>query len=499
MRPAALLVLCVALCLARPAGAAAPAGDVPTYHGNPARTGHYVTPGMTWRRAGALRRDTAFDGSLSGHVYAQPLFWQPPGAARALLIVATETNIVQALDARTGREVWQRTLGTPARSGDLPCGDISPLGVTGTPVIDPATGTLYLDAMVMRQGRPAHLVFALALSDGAERPGWPVDVAAGLRARGMTFQPALQNERGALSLIGDRLYVPYGGHMGDCGDYHGWVVGISVTRPGVFGAWRTAASKGGIWAPGGLAWDGQALYATTGNTEGATRWGGGEAVLRLPPDLAWQPDARSFFAPANWKALDDADLDMSGTGPLPIDLPGDGAPRALLLALGKDGNAYLLDRDHLGGIAAPLARLPVAESQIITAPATWTDGTAAMVAFQATLARCPGGRTVSGIAALRIAGGAPPSVGVAWCAALDGRGAPVVTTTDGTHDPIVWAVGAEGDERLHGFRGDTGAPLFTGGGAAERMAAVRRFSTILVAGGRLYVAGDGRLYAFTLP
>jgi Ca2+-binding RTX toxin-like protein len=85
---------------------------------------------------------------------------------------------------------------------------------------------------------------------------------------------------------------------------------------------------------------------------------------------------------------------------------------------------------------------------------------------------------------------------VAWCAAENGRGSPIVTTTDGKANAIVWAVGGEGDNRLHGFRGDTGAVVFSGGGPGDAMGEVRRFQTLIAAGGRLYVAGDQHVYAF---
>lgn len=119
-----------------------------------------------------------------------------------------------------------------------------------------------------------------------------------------------------------------------------------------------------------------------------------------------------------------------------------------------------------------------------------------LVALQARDAICPAAAPVSGLLALRIAPGTPPGVRPAWCAPFEGRGTPIVTTATGEADPVVWVVGAEGDGRLHGFRGDTGAPVFDGGGAADRMAGLRRFVTPLAAAGRLYVAGDGRVYAF---
>ena len=84
---------------------------VPTYHADEARSGHYVVPGLTWARAGDFKRDLAFDGRVPGNVYAQPLYWRPAGAARGLVIVATEDNVVVALDAFTGSTVWRSRLG----------------------------------------------------------------------------------------------------------------------------------------------------------------------------------------------------------------------------------------------------------------------------------------------------------------------------------------------------------------------------------------------------
>jgi hypothetical protein len=95
---------------------------------------------------------------------------------------------------------------------------------------------------------------------------------------------------------------------------------------------------------------------------------------------------------------------------------------------------------------------------------------------------------------LKITAGSPPGMSTAWCGALSGAGSPIVTTSDGRSDPIVWVVGAEGDGRLHGFRGDTGKPLFTGG--KDAMAGLRHFQTLIAAENRLFVAADGRLYAF---
>lgn len=132
-----------------------------------------------------------------------------------------------------------------------PCGNIDPLGITGTPVIDAPSQTLYLDAMVAEPAGARHLIFALSLQNGATLPGWPVDVMTALAARGEHFDAPDQNQRGALTIVAGRVYVPYGGHFGDCGDYHGWVVGIGVNNPRDIVSWHTRARGGGIWAPAG--------------------------------------------------------------------------------------------------------------------------------------------------------------------------------------------------------------------------------------------------------
>lgn len=100
---------------------------------------------------------------------------------------------------------------------------------------------------------------------------------------------------------------------------------------------------------------------------------------------------------------------------------------------------------------------------------------------------------------MRIGPTSPPTITSVWTVSQNGRGSPFVTSTDGTNNAIVWGIGSEGDQRLHGFDGDTGAVVFSGGGANELMAGTRRFNTGIAARGRIYVANDSRVYAFTVP
>jgi PQQ-like domain len=466
------------------------------YHGSPDRSGNFTIPALNWERARSLHLDPGFHPQFAGHLYAQPLYWQPPGSASGVLIVATENDEVHAIDTRSGNQVWTRSLGRPVALSTQPCGNIDPLGITGTPVIDAATQAVYLAAMVGDAPGAHHRVFALSLKDGAPLPGWPIDVAEALAARGEHFNTRFQNQRGALAILGGRVYVPYGGHYGDCGDYHGWVLGISLRDPRDIVSWNTRGRGGGIWAPGGISGDGRALFVATGNTFGASTWSDGEAVIRLMPDLRHEERPQDFFAPADWKALDERDADLGGSNPLPFDVPSPEGPKPLVLALGKDARAYLLDRGNLGGIGRSLESETVSTQPIRTAPAAYPAADGVFVAFRGQGAHCPSAPSDHNLTALQIRAGSPPALATAWCGAFKGEGSPIVTTTDGRANPIVWIVGAEGDGLLHGYRGDTGEPLFTGGGSGNAMTGLRHFQTLLAAGGRLYVGADGRIYAF---
>jgi len=465
--------------------------SVLTYHGALDRAGRYVVSGLTYDRARGLRLDASFHPAFRGKVYAQPLLWRRPGSSEGELIVVTEDNEVLALDARSGAQLWMHSLGSPVPRSALPCGNISPLGITGAPVIDEARATLYLDAAVMRANGPRHEIFALSLTDGSIEPGWPLDVATAL---GGNFAPSVQNQRGALALFDSKVFIPFSGHWGDCGAYHGFVVGVSIDEPGKATSFSTRARGGGIWAQGGVSGDGQSLFAVTGNTFGATGWADGEAVLRLSPDLARPIESRDYFAPSDWRSLDRDDLDLGGTAAIPLDVPTPNGVRKLIFAIGKSGEAYLLDRDNLGGIGGALASVRVTTNVAITSPAVWSASDGTFVALQGDGAHCPPGGPGGGLIVLKIRVERAPAIETSWCGAVDGAGSPIVTTTDGRSDPIVLIMGADGDNRLHAFKGDDGEPLAT---PPETMRGLHHFQTLIAAEDRLYVAADGTIYAFS--
>ncbi len=291
-----------------------------------------------------------------------------------------------------------------------------------------------------------------------------------------------------MAVIGTNLYVPYGGRSGDCLPYYGWVAGVPLTNPSKLMAWATTAQGGGIWAVGGVASDGVDPFVATGNTFGVTNWGGGEAIVHLLPNLTFATGTTNYWSPTNWYPLDTNDLDIGGTGPLLVDVPG-ATPSKLVVAHGKDGNVYLLNRTNLGGITAPVAQAHVAGGSIIQAAVTYRTALSTYVAFA-------NGNNLYG---LRIGASSPPTITTAWTVSEGGRGSPFVTSTDGTNNMIVWGIGSESDQRLHAFDGDTGATVYTGGGANELMAGTRRFNTGIAARGKIYVANDNKVYAFSVP
>ena len=331
--------------------------NVTQYYNHGSRDGLYVDSAFTLPAATNLVRDLNFDGTIDGAVYAQPLYIDNGPGGRATIIAATESNNVYALDATNGSILWQRNVGTPVSLTNLPCGNIDPMGITGTPVIDLASRSLFLDAMTTPDGGTTkkHLIVSLNLDTGAINPGWPVDLNASASYDGTPFTSSVQGQRGALSIVGNILYVPYGGHFGDCGMYHGWVIGVPLNNPANVTAWATDWFGGGIWAPGGIATDENNPFVVTGNTftNQGDPWGGGEAVIRFQSGPIFSGLASDYWAPTNWQLLDQGDTDLGGSGPLLVDVPG-ATPSSLIVALGKDGNAYLLNRSNLGGIAAPV-------------------------------------------------------------------------------------------------------------------------------------------------
>ena len=463
--------------------------NVTQKNNNLSRDGLYVDPAFTPGNAANLVRDLNFDGTIVGNVHAQPLYIDG-GPNGPMIIAVTASNNIYALNANTGQIIWNRTdIGPPVTSG-LPCGNISPVGTIGTPVVDLASRSLFFDALIDGVTKK-HFIYSLNVDTGATNSGWPVDVNATAMYNGIIFNSLVQEDRGALALVNGIVYVPYSGYFGDCGAYHGWVVGVQINNPSTgVGAWATTATGGGIWGHSGVASDGTNMFVITGNTFSTGGvWSGGEAIIRLQAGPFWSGQTTDYWAPTNWFNLDNGDTDLGGVSAMLIDVPG-ANPSQLVLATGKDGNAYLLNRNNLGGIAAPVAQLSVGGGLLGQSSATYTTSQGTYFVFRS------GSSTLK---AYKITPTSPPTIVSAWTVSQTGQGSPWVTTTDGTNNAIVWVVGAQGDQRLHGYNGDTGAVVYAGGGANELMTGTRKWNSGMVARGSIYVANDNKVYAFRVP
>src|SRR3954452_5778901 len=292
-----------------PPAKASAARNWTTFGGSSSRAG--IVPGAPAHPS--LKR--RFAKTLDGQVYAQPLI------ANGRIYVATENNTVYAFTTG-GRKVWQRHLGRPVAGGELPCGNINPSGITGTPVI--ADGRLYAVAFLHNGLR--HTLFGLRLSDGH----------IAMRANVDPPNRQVEQERGALLAANGRIYVPYGGLLGDCGPYHGYVV--SRTTAGRHRiAYANPAPEAGIWAPAGISQQSGSLLVTTGNG-GGSGFGLSNSVIRLSLGLRRQ----AFWAPADWRSLSAGDVDESSLGPLPVS-------GGRVFQIGKDGVGYVLAHG-LGGV-----------------------------------------------------------------------------------------------------------------------------------------------------
>jgi outer membrane protein assembly factor BamB len=500
--PASALLLGFFGCAAT--NSAPPSSSVLERNNHASRDGHFIQPKLTKAAAARMAIDTEFQALYGGFIYGSPLYFENGPGGRGIILAASSNNYVYAFDETTGAIVWMRVIGTAAATTGVSCGKINPIGIVSTPIIDAATRTMFVAGAVGGATIERHEVHALSLDDGTERAGWPVDVT-NLGAPPLpggapiTFQPAVQNQRSALSLVHGILYVAYGGHVGDCGPYHGWVVAIDIKDPTRKGAWATGGQGEGIWAAGGLPSDGESIFVTTGNaTSGTLNHLDSEEVVRITGLGAFdRSSTRNYFFPASWYEMDRADSDFGSNNPILLPVPG-ARPSSYVMALSKDGHMYLLDSANLGGMGGAVVDFPVSTGNSIwTAPTSYTAGGTVHVAL-AILGNgsCPGG-TVAGAVVMSVAipPGAPPKPEIKWCAPMAGNErtqAPISTTTDGKKDAIVWFMS---DTSLNAVDGETGALLYNGG--ADTCVGVRQWTSPIAVKGRIVVVADNHLCSWS--
>jgi len=369
----AVRLLCAALVLAVAPGIAAQAQMVTTSQYDNARQGaNRIETALTPRNVNAQHFGKLFTLKVDGDVYAQPLFVagvEIPGKGRHdVLFIATEHDSVYAFDAYTpGSPLWQVSLlnrfATPVPAGDTVCPFITPeVGITSTPVIDAATGTLYV--LMRSKEHPGILqssyrqsLHALAITNGKEKFGGPVDIHAtvsgtgdGSRRGELAFDAWRENPRAALLLANGAVTLTWGSSC-DVGPYHGWVISYdahTLQQKAVFNA-SPDADDSGFWASDtGPAADAQGnVIAATGNGRFDAATGErdyGDSLLLLDRQTLKLTD---YFTPFDADGLDRADKDLGSGGP--VLLPDRKGPHPHLAVIaGKSGTIYLVDRDHMG-------------------------------------------------------------------------------------------------------------------------------------------------------
>ncbi len=356
--------------------------DWPEYDHDAARTGVAAVP-----PAGALT--TAWSAHLDGAVYGQPL------VVGREVIAATENDSVYALNRSTGKVIWSKHLGTPvSQPPPNGCGNIYPLGITGTPVYDADNGLVYAVAEIAGY---RHVLFALNATSGAVKLERYLDIPTSAN------QPAFNQQRPGLAIDDGRVYAAFGGLSGDCGPYQGSVVSAPLSGNGPLASWVTPTSReGAIWAPGGpvVGPDGN-LWVSVGN--GAAESGdydGSDSVTELSPGLK----RLAYFAPSSWAADNAGDLDLGSTQPVL-------APGNTVFIMGKRGVGYLLNGTHLGGIGGQLAQQAICNA----------FGTAA-VSGSTVYEPC---REGGGMAAIQVSA-ANKTIKVLWRGPANAQGTPVI-------------------------------------------------------------------------
>jgi len=435
-----------------PATCAAPAsgtgnstvdGNWTTYHGDNSRSGYVPMSAIT-----SVKSEWSGPTDLNGQVYAQPL------VCGDSLYVATESDSVYAVNATTGAVEWTTNLGTPVPPSDLACaGDIDPSGITSTPVIDVTTRTLYVVAFLLGASNVSHVLFGLNVTSGA------VTFRANADAPGAVVNA--EQQRAGLALEDGYVYVPYGGLYGDCGQYHGWVVGIPIAGSGAVLSYQVPTMReGAIWgvAGFGIAANGD-LYVATGNGASNTVYDYGDSVIELSPSLT----VLGYFAPTNWVQLNENDQDLGSVAPTVL-------PDGDVFQIGKEGVGYLLSGTDLGGIGGQIYNASVCGGAY--------GGTARV--GDSILVPCDNGLWDLNMGA--------DSFSIAWQASTSNfdSGSPIVT------GDLVWAVNIN-DADLLGFNLSNGVQAYS-----FPLAAVDHFISPAAAPGNLFVAGGDELYAFAL-
>ena len=507
--------------------------NVLTGHNDNARTGQNTNETvLTPSNVNATGFGKIFSYTVDGYVYAQPLVVTnvtiPAKGVHNVLYVATEHDSVYAFDADTNAgtnaaPLWQVSFINPAAgvttvtSGDVSCGDLVPeIGITSTPVIDAANGTIYVEAKtkeVTTNGTIfVHRLHALDLTSGAEKFGGPTVIQASVSGTGdgndgsghVPFDPLRHMNRAALLLNNGVVYIGSASHC-DNGPYHGWLIGCGAQTMALSNVFNTTPNGGlgGIWqAGGGPAADTSGnIYFITGNGtfDGSTNQDYGDSFVKLSTTNGLA--VADFFTPNNQSALESADLDLGSGGAvaLPDEAGGTTTNLHLLVGAGKEGTIYLIRRDNLGHFH------PGSDSQIKQSIVSAIGGSFDTPAyFNKTVYYLGAGDVLK---AFKISGGTITTTPASQSSTSFGfPGATPSVSANGADNAIVWAIqsdayGSSGPAVLHAYNAtNVSLELYTSSASGTRdvPGPAVKFTVPTIANGKVYVGAQYALAVFGL-
>ncbi|HET9343240.1 MAG TPA: hypothetical protein VFO25_10035 [Candidatus Eremiobacteraceae bacterium] len=493
-----------------PANLSLASSDMTTYHGGPFRLGWDMgeTQLNTTNVASqfGLLETLAVDGS----VLAQPLYLEhfAPLGGRNILIVATEHASIYEFDADTGQQINKVHFGTSQSSHDVGCLDIRPeYGITGTPVIDPTSQTLYV--VVATEPSLDHFktrLHALDIATLADKIA-PVDITASETiSNGMqiTFDPQHQMNRSSLVLANGSVYVPIGSHCdNNAGAITGWVLryDFNLNQIGKFATDEDSTTYllSSVWMTGfapAVDTDGS-LFAVTGNGAFDIDQGGknyGESVIRLSADLTADLD---YFTPDDWQTLNDGDTDF-GSGGIMLLPAQQGSVPNVAVAQGKESTLYLLNRAALGGVqngdAGALQHITGTGGGVWGGPAYYSGPTGQFVYYQA------GGAPLSAYAVEQGQNGVPKLELSSTGSSYSGYGGSMPVVSSFLQKPgtgIVWLINRSSPLKLEAYDAtDVSKMLFSAAAGIWSNPQSNGFLTPLVADGKVFVPASGTVTVF---
>jgi hypothetical protein len=435
--------------------------DVVTHHYDVSRSGVNSTETvLTTSNVNSTTFGKVGEFAVDGQIDGQALFLSqlaiPGQGNKNVLYVATENDTVYAVDAQsisgsTATIIWKMRVlpagESPADSGSLPCGNISPNGVTATPVIDQARNAIYVEAMSKdSSGNIFHRLHALDLTNGNELFGGPTTITATYPGTGgnssggvVTFDPRVQHDRAALLESGNTIYTAWSGLWGDCGPYSAWVIAFdagTLKQTGVIDLVPNNSGAGMWMGGGGPAADASGnVYVISGNGFGDTpgmNSSYGNSFVRLSTSAGLK--VGDYFTPFNTLSEDSRDADFGSAGPLllPDLVDASGTTRHLAVGAGKDGNLYVVNRDNMGQFNSTKNNI-YQQFQLSS-----SENHSSPIFFNNTVYICPENNTLKAFPVSKALLATTPSSQSAHV--FGSNGAVASISANGTAQGIVWAL-----------------------------------------------------------